>query len=367
MKKSMKVILMTSVLSTTLISGVFTTSSNVAEAKSFKDISKNYIYRDIINEMSDKNIISGYEDGTFKPNETITRKHAAALINRAVGLPKIEVFKQPSDLSTKNAYYDDLKALLEADLLEVDGKGNINPNEPLKRSEMAKILVVAFNLTGSTTKSFTDVSSTHEFYSYINTLYANNITTGDNGKFMPEKTLSRAHFSVFMSRAMEDDTEIEKEQIKDSEENYVIVDKGNGQSTVVYTEKGLKNYVKYAEMIDVFGMKKEDITRPKGVTAEKQNAEQVKIRVSEAHNGTGAITVASDLLSSQEKGSPVYNGVAQTAGARIEAKAQLMGISIEEFVEIANRVIKTGEVYNGGNFSMYYNYDDGYIYYSDRV
>lgn len=356
-------------IQTIALTGLIATIPTVAfaDTPTFKDVPTQHVYHDTIVDMASRSIINGYEDGTFKPNESITRKHAAALINRVVELPKVEEFEQPNDLTTKNAYYNDLKALVEADLLDLDTKGYINPNTPLKRSEMAQILVGAFKLTGSTTKTFVDVPTTHEFYSIINTLYANNITTGDNGEFMPEKPLSRAHFAVFMSRAMESDAETEKQHTKETEQNYVIIDKGNGQSTVIYTEEGIKNYIKYAEMIDVFGMKKEDILRPEGITAEKQNAEQVKIRVSEVHNGVGTITIASDLISGQIKGSPVYNGVAQTAGGRLEAKAKLMNITVEELTDIINEIIRTGEVYNGGNFSMYYNYDDGYIYYSDRV
>ncbi len=168
----------------------------------FKDVSPNNAYYEIIHAMRDKGIITGYQDGTFKPQETISRKQAAALLNRATSLPKTVSSKDFKDVSTKNAYYNDIKAVQQAGIFKADSKGNFYPNKAVTRAEMAKALVIAFNLKGTTNEKFSDVSSSNEYYKYINTLYANEITTGDNGKFLPNQTLTRAHYSVFMYRAM---------------------------------------------------------------------------------------------------------------------------------------------------------------------
>lgn len=170
-------------------------------SKTFKDVSKNNTYYDIIHTMAQQGIISGYEDGTFKPSQTITRKHAAALISRAVkDLPKTTSFKAPKDLSTNNAYYSDIKKLMEAGVLELDSKGNINPNAPLTRGEMAKILTVSYDLSKTGAHPLKDVSN--KYYQYVAALYQADVTTGfEDGTFRENGSLTRAHYAVFMYRA----------------------------------------------------------------------------------------------------------------------------------------------------------------------
>ncbi|MEK4488008.1 S-layer homology domain-containing protein [Psychrobacillus sp. FSL H8-0484] len=168
----------------------------------FKDVSAQNVYYDIIHKMRDQEIISGYEDGTFHPSETISRKHAAVLITRAVkNLPTTNTFKQPKDLSTSNAYYGDIKKLMEAGLLELDSKGNINPNAPLTRGDMAKILATAYELDTKGSHGLKDVSG--KYSPYVAALATAKITTGfEDGTFRENESLTRAHYAVFMFRSM---------------------------------------------------------------------------------------------------------------------------------------------------------------------
>ena len=41
----------------------------------------------------------------------------------------------------------------------------------------------------------------------------------------------------------------------------------------------------------------------------------------------------------------------------LEARSNDFGISYEELVKLINQVVKTGEVHDGGNFSLYYDYE----------
>ncbi|MEK5081083.1 S-layer homology domain-containing protein [Solibacillus sp. FSL W7-1436] len=173
----------------------------LASGKTFSDVSPKNPYYNIINTMADKGIISGYENGMFKPNETLSRKHAAALINRAVAIKPIRNVAVPKDLTKANPYYNDIMALLNAGLIQVDGKGNVNPNKALNRGEMAKILTVAYGLKGSK-HPLKDVSKANE--PYVAALYENNVTTGfEDGTFKEQQSLTRSHYAVFMYRAME--------------------------------------------------------------------------------------------------------------------------------------------------------------------
>ena len=51
----------------------------------FTDVSKDHWAYEAIEELAEKGIINGYEDGTFKPNEPITRAEVATIISRIKG------------------------------------------------------------------------------------------------------------------------------------------------------------------------------------------------------------------------------------------------------------------------------------------
>lgn len=177
-------------------------STNQTEAKTFSDVPSSNAYYSIIDVMSDSGIINGYSDGTFKPNNTITRAHVAVLLSRALDLKAIRPATTFSDVPTTHTYYKEIMALYRAGI--VDGSnGKFNPSGSLTRGQLAKILTNAFGLQQQQTTSFKDVPTTHHFNSYIGALAANNITTGyTDGTFKPDTKVSRMHFALFMYRAM---------------------------------------------------------------------------------------------------------------------------------------------------------------------
>ena len=48
---------------------------------------------------------------------------------------------------------------------------------------------------------FTDVAITHEYVKYINTIYYNGITNGTGNTYLPNGTVTRSQFSLFVARA----------------------------------------------------------------------------------------------------------------------------------------------------------------------
>lgn len=55
-----------------------------AGAAYFTDVSPNAWYYDAVTECSDYGLLNGYQNGTFRPNATITRAECAALLDRMV-------------------------------------------------------------------------------------------------------------------------------------------------------------------------------------------------------------------------------------------------------------------------------------------
>lgn len=60
----------------------------VEASSTFMDITTKHSYFEAIHKMRDLGIINGYPDGTFRPDETITRKQVAALLNALISCLK---------------------------------------------------------------------------------------------------------------------------------------------------------------------------------------------------------------------------------------------------------------------------------------
>lgn len=169
----------------------------------FNDIAKHWAAKEI-GFLSDSSIINGYDDGTFKPDQEVTRYEAAVMITRALQLntsgrpaPKFK------DVPRNHWAYPYVAAVVDENIFA--NTSHFNGNKPLSREEMAKVLVNAYQLTGSSDRSFKDVPAHRWSYNYISTLAHNRITEGyTDGTFKPSYPVTRAQFAVFLARLMDD-------------------------------------------------------------------------------------------------------------------------------------------------------------------
>lgn len=175
-----------------------------AATKKFSDVSPKSEYYSIINDMVEKGVITGYLDGTFRPNELMTRKHAAALISRAFPvLPVKNEGVSLTDVSKDHPYYKDIRRVLEADIIQHADNFDFKPNDIMTRGEIARAIATAYELSANNQKSpLIDVSS--QARPFVDALYINNITTGyEDYTFRENKGLTRVHFTLFMYRAQQ--------------------------------------------------------------------------------------------------------------------------------------------------------------------
>ncbi|EFI41568.1 S-layer homology domain-containing protein [Peptoniphilus sp. oral taxon 386] len=173
-------------------------SKNVYAQKSFKDIN-NHWAREYIEDISQQNIILGYNDGTFKPDREILKSEAYAIINRIFDLKETKnlSFK---NVSSKDWYYFDIQKAVSAGYLK---DGNFFYNEPIKRSEVTKILGYLYNLKDNEKNYnfFKDISNlSDEEKTSIGALVKSGIVKGyENYEFKPNEKISRAEFSKIIS------------------------------------------------------------------------------------------------------------------------------------------------------------------------
>ncbi len=93
-----------------------------------------------INKLTQMNIISGYTDNTFRPNENVTRGQFALFISRALSLPSPKKPNTFKDVSVKVSTYDGIIKSLEAGIIQGYTDNTFRPNELITRAQMAIML-----------------------------------------------------------------------------------------------------------------------------------------------------------------------------------------------------------------------------------
>lgn len=182
---------------------VYVSSVDVGTPIYFKDVqSSHWAYKEITS-LVDKKVISGYSDGTFKPTNSIRRDHVALLLSKALDLKPVVAEKKFKDVPKSSPYYEAIKAVQMAGIFD-GNNGKFNPTANITRAEMAKVMVVAFNIPMTNKDAgFTDVPKSSFAYKYIQALSESGITVGKgDGTFSPNSSITRAEYSVFLHRAL---------------------------------------------------------------------------------------------------------------------------------------------------------------------
>lgn len=204
--KNFNKIIASSVTASVVVSSLVIVIPNAnAAATKFKDVQSNAYFYEAVNSLHARNIISGYEDGTFRPNEPLTRAHAAKIIALALDLDTTNI-KNPGfkDVSEKHSFYKYIAALADKGII-VGSEGEYRPNDPVNRAQMAKIISLAYDLKSENSQqkiNFTDVSQDDWFNNYVGVLIENEITSGTTSTtFSPNKSVTRGQLAAFIYRS----------------------------------------------------------------------------------------------------------------------------------------------------------------------
>ncbi|WP_139367962.1 S-layer homology domain-containing protein [Priestia abyssalis] len=172
----------------------------------FSDVSPSYWAFREIQQIASQGYVNGYPDGTFQPNKQVTRGQAAKIVANALGFKEDKVTDETvfTDLPAKHEFLLYVRFLKQQGILSGYEDGTFKPNEPLTRAQMAKLLSTAFKLKGHPTKPFKDIKAGHWAAEYIDALAANGITTGKpDGTFAPNEHVTRAQAAAFLYRVLQ--------------------------------------------------------------------------------------------------------------------------------------------------------------------
>ncbi|MED1420735.1 S-layer homology domain-containing protein [Bacillus smithii] len=217
------------------------TPAFAAENLPFGDVNKNYA--EAVGALYSKNIVSGISKTEFGTYKNLTRGDAAVIIAKAKGLDT----KNAPDAGFKDVnsrIKGAVNALVAEGIINGVSKDKFDPDAPLTRGAMAKILVNAYNLKDYAKETpFTDLTST--FKPYVEALYGAGITKGKGSTYGTNEKITRGDFANMLYKAMNIEAP-KAESIKALDD--ITVDEGTKledvklpeKVTVVYSDKSEK-------------------------------------------------------------------------------------------------------------------------------
>ena len=145
--------------------------------------------------------ISGYPDGTVRPDNNISRAEFYSIVNRAFGYYQLAPVSFV-DVSSSDWFYQDISKAIAAGYITVDAEAK--PNQKITREEVAVIVSHVAHMTPYDPGAdlFSDVSGSWR-RPYIGAVAAAGIMRGyGDGTFRPFATITRAESIVTLSATL---------------------------------------------------------------------------------------------------------------------------------------------------------------------
>ena len=147
--------------------------------------------------------INGYPDGTFLPQNSVTRAEACKIIASLVNPQGVSMGGTSfSDVSADNWYYNAVTTLENSGALSI-WSGNFEAQTPIKRHELVEIIYALVDKGSSSLKlvSLSDIDKNDRFFDAVIYGVSNGIITGYEDKtFRPEGNITRAETVTVINR-----------------------------------------------------------------------------------------------------------------------------------------------------------------------
>jgi hypothetical protein len=156
--------------------------------------------------LAARNIVSGYPDGTFRPNELVTRAQFSKMMVTAMGW---DVITPPSghfsDVPADYWAYSYIETAAAHGAISGYSDGTFQPSAAVTRAQIAKMITVvsgwAMDMPDNPT--YVDVSQRDWYFPYAEMMHAADIIQGySDGTFRPNAPATRAQVAKILSLSL---------------------------------------------------------------------------------------------------------------------------------------------------------------------
>lgn len=185
----------------TLLTLTFVLGSSTAYA--FSD-TENHWAKDTINKAKEMNIINGYENDMFMPDNNMTRAELVTVVNRLLGLES-ESDKYIPDIARQDWFHSDIRKAVAMGILQGDEFGNVKPNDYVTREQAVLILSRALKVENNSVIKPTSYLDDNDISAWardeVITFVSKNYITGyENNTIKPKENITRAEVLTILNR-----------------------------------------------------------------------------------------------------------------------------------------------------------------------
>ena len=155
-----------------------------------------------INELFELGVMNGY-DGNVNPDKNITRGEFSALLSRAFQFKKNYDYSF-FDVTAENIFYESICALTERKIISGYTDGTFRPDSPVTREEIA---IMISRITGTSlphySLRFSDIKTDYPWKNQLGKVVEDKIISGfPDGTFRPKGFVTRAQCATIILNAM---------------------------------------------------------------------------------------------------------------------------------------------------------------------
>lgn len=179
-------------------------NTNTSGIKIFSDVYSSHANSQAINYLKAHNIVTGYADGSFKPEKTVTRSEAIKMIFTAFDIQGKDDIDSPfGDVASSEWFSPYVLAAYDLDIVGGYSDGNFKPAKTVNRSEYFKIFLESGDVVLSSTAKtnpFSDTEKNAWFAPYAEFAKEENLLEFSGNRFQPTKEITRAEVAETIYR-----------------------------------------------------------------------------------------------------------------------------------------------------------------------
>ena len=190
--------------------GMSAPTPTAAPESTFRDLPSSHWAYGYVKALAEKNVINGYDDGTFRPSNNVTREEFVKMIISATGMLQAGAECEFSDVPAGAWYYEYVASAYAKEIVSGMDEGAFGIGTNITRQDVAVIAArIIKRLKGTVPETvestLTDIDTVSDYATdSVKLLNGMGIINGyDDGSFMPKNTLTRAEAATIISRLIE--------------------------------------------------------------------------------------------------------------------------------------------------------------------
>ncbi len=181
----------------------------------FSDVADHWA-KEAVNDMGSRMVVKGVGDGLYDPDEDVTRAEFAAIVVRGLGLKPVQEAAPFPDVSAADWYGSAVATAYSYHLISGFEDGTFRPDDNVTREEAMVIVAKAMEITGlkgqfpvqpadETLQRFTDAAdiSGWALDSIVNSVQAGVVSGRNDARLAPKGNMTRAEVAMIVQKLLQ--------------------------------------------------------------------------------------------------------------------------------------------------------------------